>query len=200
AHPFENPTPFTNLFELLLIAVLPAAFVNTFGRMTGRLRESWVLLWAMVFLFVVGLLTCGTFEGRGTPAIAHIVNDSRTAPSMEGKEVRFGVGGSTLAAITTSNTATGSYNSMDDSYTPGGGGVILANMLLGEIVFGGLGTGVYSIILIALIGLFLAGLMIGRTPEYLGKKIGITEIKFVMLYALASPLSLLMLTALAVVT
>jgi K+-transporting ATPase ATPase A chain len=201
AHPFENPTPLTNFLEMLLIAALPAAFVNTFGRMTGRLRESWCLLGAMVFLFVAGTIACAIAEQRGIPAVRHLVNESAvTMPNMEGKEVRFGIGGSTLAAITTSNTATGSYNSMDDSYTPLGGGVLLTNLMLSEIVFGGLGSGLYGIILIALIGLFLAGLMIGRTPEYLGKKIGITEIKFVMMYALAAPLSLLVLTAIAVVT
>src|SRR6266404_1932255 len=201
AHPFENPTPFANFFEMLLIAVLPAAFVNTFGRMTNRWRESWLLLWAMVFLFSFGLFFCGAFEERGIPAVRHMLNESAlTMPNMEGKEVRFGIGGSVLTAITTSNGATGSYNSMDDSYTPLGGGVLLGNMLLGEIVFGGLGTGLYSVVLIALIGLFLAGLMIGRTPEYLGKQIGITQIKFIMLYALASPVSILALTAIAVAT
>jgi K+-transporting ATPase ATPase A chain len=201
AHPFENPTPFTNFVLMLLIAVVPAGFVNTFGRMTGRLRESWLLLWAMVFLFGVGLLSCGALEERGNTAVRHIVNESAlTMPNMEGKEVRFGIAGSTLTAITSSNGATGSYNSMHDSYVPLGGGVMLANMLLGEIVFGGLGSGLYGIILIALVGLFLAGLMIGRTPEYLGKQIGITQIRFIMLYALASPISILSLTAIAVVT
>jgi K+-transporting ATPase ATPase A chain len=201
AHPFENPTPFTNFLEMLLIAVVPAAFVNTFGRMTGRLRESWLLLWAMVFLFGLGVFLCGVFEERGIPTVRHMVNESAvTMPNMEGKEVRFGTGGSVLTAITTSNGATGSYNSMDDSYTPLGGGVLLGNMLLGEIVFGGLGTGLYSIILVALVGLFLAGLMIGRTPEYLGKTIGITQIKFIMLYTLASPVAILLLTAIAVAT
>jgi K+-transporting ATPase ATPase A chain len=199
AHPFENPTPFTNFLEMLLIAVVPAAFVNTFGRLTGRLRESWVLLWAMVFLFCVGLLVCGLLEDRGSPATRYKPNEASTA-NMEGKEVRFGIGASTLTAITTSNGATGSYNSMHDSYTPLAGGVLLGNMLLGEIVFGGLGTGLYSMILIALIGLFLAGLMIGRTPEYLGKKIGTTEIKFIMLYSLASPACILVLTAIAAAT
>lgn len=201
AHPFENPTPFTNFLEMLLIVALPAAFVNTFGRMTGRLRESWLLLWVMVFLFGVGFLFCGAFEERGIPAVRQLVNESAlTMPNMEGKEVRFGTGSSVLTAITTSNGATGSYNSMDDSYTPLGGGVLLGNMLLGEIVFGGLGTGLYSIIVVALVGLFLAGLMIGRTPEYLGKTIGITQIKFIMLYTLASPVAILLLTAIAVAT
>ena len=204
AHPFENPTPLANFFEMLLIVLLPAAFVNTFGRMTGRLRESWTLLWAMVFLFTCGLLTCGWTEQRGNPLLANEVNhqapagDPSSIANMEGKEVRFGVGGSVLAAITTSNGATGSYNSMHDSYTPVGGAVPLANMLLGEIIFGGLGTGLYSIILIALVGLFLAGLMVGKTPEYLGKRIGITEIKYIMLYTLAGPIAVLGLTALAI--
>jgi potassium-transporting ATPase potassium-binding subunit len=201
AHPFENPTPLTNFLEMLLIVALPAALVNTFGRMTGRLRESWLLLWAMVFLFSAGFFFCGVLEERGVPAVRHMVNESAVSmPNMEGKEVRFGIGGSALTAITTSNGATGSYNSMDDSYTPLGGGVLLGNMLLGEIVFGGLGTGLYSIVLVALVGLFLAGLMIGRTPEYLGKTIGITQVKFIMLYTLASPAAVLLLTAIAVAT
>ncbi|MBC7911879.1 MAG: potassium-transporting ATPase subunit KdpA [Pyrinomonadaceae bacterium] len=201
AHPFENPTPLANFIEMLAIALLPAAFTYTFGRMIGRPRQGWILLKAMVFLFVVGLLLCGWFEQRGNPAMRRAINEpSVTMPNMEGKEVRFGVGGSVLAAITTSNGATGSYNSMHDSYTPLGGGVPLINMLLGEIVFGGLGTGLYSIIMVALVGLFLAGLMIGRTPEYLGKKIGIPEIKLIMLYTLAAPAAILALTALAVVT
>jgi K+-transporting ATPase ATPase A chain len=201
AHPYENPTPLTNLFEMLLIAVLPAAFINTFGRMTGRLRESWCLLWAMVFLFGVGLIVVGRSEGRGVPAIGQAVSRSASAtPNMEGKEVRFGVGASTLAAVTTSNGATGSYNSMHDSFTPIGGGVVLTNMLLGEIIFGGLGTGLYSIIVITLVGVFLAGLMIGRTPEYLSKKIGISEIRLIMLYVLSSPLAVLGFTALAIAT
>src|ERR1700674_666866 len=200
AHPFENPTPFANFFEMLLIVVLPAAFVNTFGRMTGRLRESWVLLWVMIFIFAGGFVLSGWAEQRGNPRVSREVAlplaTQSWVPNMEGKEVRFGVGGSVLTAITTSNAATGSYNSMHDSYTPIGGGVLLANMLLGEIVFGGLGTGLDRIVLIALIGLFLAGLMIGRKPEYLGKEIGIREIKFIMLYTLAGPLAVLLLTAL----
>jgi K+-transporting ATPase ATPase A chain len=206
AHPFENPTPLANFVEMLLIVVLPAAFVNTFGRMTGRLRESWALLWAMVVLFTCGLLICGWVEQRGNPLVAREIHratpmlESPSIPNLEGKEVRFGVGGSVLTAITTSNGATGSYNSMHDSYTPVGGAVLLANMLLGEIIFGGLGTGLYSIILIALAGLFLAGLMVGRTPEYLGKKIGITEIKYIMLYTLAGPITVLVLTAIAIAT
>lgn len=201
AHPFENPTPLSNFLEMLLIAVVPAAFVNTFGRLTGRMHESWMLLWAMVFLFAVGLLACGLLEERGSSATWLRQNESASPmANTEGKEVRFGIGASTLTAIATSNGATGSYNSIHDSYTPLAGGVLLGNMLLGEIVFGGLGSGLYSMIMIALVGLFLAGLMIGRTPEYLGKKIGTAEIKFIMLYSLASPACILVLTAIAAAT
>lgn len=207
AHPFENPTGLTNILEMLAVIVLPAAMTNTFGRMIGRPRQGWVLLWTMVVLFTAALLIGGWYEQRGNPLMVREVNNAvriegTNAPveNMEGKEVRFGVGGSVLTAVTTSNGATGSYNSMHDSYTPLGGGVLLVNMLLGEIVFGGLGTGLYSIIFVALIGLFLAGLMIGRKPEYLGKEIGIPEMKLIMLYTLAAPFAVLILTALAVVT
>jgi K+-transporting ATPase ATPase A chain len=145
----------------------------------------------MVALFAAGLVVCDLAERRGGPM---------AAGNMEGKEARFGIGGSVLAGVTSSNGATGSYNSMHDSYTPLGGGVLLVNMLLGEIVFGGLGTGLSSMILVALIGLFLAGLMIGRKPEFLGKEIGIPEMKLIMLYTLAGPIAVLVLSAVAVVT
>jgi K+-transporting ATPase ATPase A chain len=206
AHPYENPTPLANVIEMLAIAVLPAAFVYTFGRMTNRPREARVIFAAMVVLFVAGLLVCDLAERSGNSMVTREVEQATHATldtasgNMEGKETRFGVGGSVLAGITTSNGATGSYNSMHDSYTPLGGGVLLANMLLGEIVFGGLGTGLYSMILVALIGLFLAGLMIGRTPEFLGKVIGVPEVKLIMLYTLAAPFTVLVLTAVAVTT
>jgi K+-transporting ATPase ATPase A chain len=154
----------------------------------------------MIALFTAGLLVTDWAEQKGNPLVARELNSTTAVANLEGKEARFGVGGSVLTAITTSNGATGSYNSMHDSYTPLGGLVPLVNMLLGEIIFGGLGTGIYSIILVALIGLFLAGLMIGRKPEYLGKEIGIPEMKLIMLYTLAAPLAVLILTALAVVT
>jgi K+-transporting ATPase ATPase A chain len=206
AHPYENPTPLSNVLELLAIAVLPAAFVNTFGRMTNRPRDARVIFTAMLCLFVTGLLACDWAERRGAAILAreslqaHASMVETATGNMEGKETRFGVAGSVLAGITTSNGATGSYNSMHDSYRPLGGAVLLANMLLGEIVFGGLGSGLYSMILVALIGLFLAGLMIGRKPEFLGKEIGIAEMKLIMLYALASPVAILVLTAVAVAT
>jgi len=203
AHPYENPTPLTNLLAMLAIATLPAALTNTFGRMIGNPRQGWTLYWVMTVLFVIGLLICGWSEQK-TPAMLAQHNPAHATASpggnMEGKEVRFGVAQSVLAAVVTSNGATGSYNSMHDSYTPLGGAVPLVNMLLGEIVYGGLGTGIYSIILVALLGLLLAGLMVGRTPEYLGKKIGPEESKMLTLYILAIPLAILPLTAIAVAT
>ena len=206
AHPYENPTPLTNLIAMLAIAALPAAFTNTFGRMIGDQRQGWMLYAVMTVLFVAGLLVCGWSEQRGSRVLerqAHMpvhATSNQPGGNMEGKETRFGIGQSVLAAVVTSNGATGSYNSMHDSYTAVGGAVPLVNMLLGEIVYGGLGTGIYSIILIALLGLLLAGLMVGRTPQYLGKTIGPTESKMLTLYVLASPLIVLPLTALAVAT
>src|SRR5262252_5123120 len=206
AHPYENPTPLTNLLEMLAIAVLPAALTHTFGRMIGRRRDGWVLYGIMVALFIAGLALCGWAEQAGNPRLGlagnedQRVTDGQPGGNMEGKETRFGIGGSVLTVITTSNGATGSNNSMHDSYTPLGGMIPLVNMLLGEVIFGGLGTGLYSIILVALIGLFAGGLMVGRTPEYLGKPIGPAEMKLISLYTLLGPATILILTALAVVT
>jgi len=204
AHPYENPTPLANFVEMLAIAVLPAAFTHTYGLMVGRPRHGWILYRVMVFLFAAGLLICGWAEQHGNPLLPHQLNTSATAAqaggNMEGKEVRFGIATSVLTAVTTSNGATGSYNSMHDSYTPIGGMIPLVNMLLGEMIFGGLGTGIYSIIMVALIALFLAGLMIGRTPAYLGKRIRAPESKMLMLYVLAGSISILLFTALAVST
>lgn len=205
AHPYENPTPLSNVVEMLAIAVVPAAFTNTFGRMIGRPRQGWLLFGVMAVLFAAGLLAGGWAEGRGNPGSAALgveitASGTHAGGNMEGKELRFGIGGSVLGAITTSNGATGSYNSMHDSYTPLGGMVPLINMLLGEIVFGGLGTGLYSILLVAFLGLFITGLMVGRTPEYLGKRIGPAETKLIVVYTLLAPLALLAFTALAVVT
>jgi len=202
AHPYENPTPLTNFLEMLAIVLVPAAFTNTFGRMVGQPRQGWFLYGVMLLLFGCGLVFVHHFEQRGVPHPGDVGSRSRvqSGGNMEGKEVRFGIGGSTLAAIVTSNTATGSTNSMHDSYTSLGGMVLLVNMLLGELVFGGLGTGLYSMVMAATITVFLAGLMVGRTPEYLGKKIGPAENKMIMLYALAAPLVILPLTAIAVST
>jgi K+-transporting ATPase ATPase A chain len=204
AHPFENPTPLANLLENLSIVVLPAALTYTFGRMIGRRRDGWLLYIIMVVLFSAGLLLAGWAEQDGNPRLDDTVQQAATSAqpggNMEGKEARFGVGGSVLAAIATSNGATGSYNSMHDSYTPLGGAVPLVNMLLGELIFGGLGTGIYSIVMVAVLAMFLTGLMVGRTPEYLGKRIGPHEIKIVAVYILIGPAVILALAAIAVVT
>jgi potassium-transporting ATPase potassium-binding subunit len=204
AHPFENPTPLANFIEMLAIAVLPAAFTYTYGVMIGRPRHGWVLYRVMVFLFSIGLLICGWAEQHGNPLLPQTLNTqaspAQAGGNMEGKEVRFGITSSVLTAVTTSNGATGSYNSMHDSYMPVGGMVLLINLLLGEMIFGGLGTGIYSVIMVAFVALFLAGLMIGRTPAYLGKRIRAPESKMVMLYILAGSLSILLCTALAVLT
>ena len=204
AHPYENPTPLTNFLELLAIVVLPASLTYVFGRMTGRPAQGWVLFGVMIVLFAAGLLVCHMAEQRGhtlaAQGVDHEASDLQAGGNMEGKEVRFGIGGSVLAAIATSNGATGSYNSMHDSYTPVGGLVTILNMLFGEVVFGGLGTGLYSLVLIALVGVFVAGLMIGRTPEYLGKQVTATEMKLIALYSIIAPLTILPLAAVALVT
>jgi K+-transporting ATPase ATPase A chain len=153
AHPYENPTPLTNFLGLLAIAVLPASFPITFGAMVGRPRTGWALLAVMVVLFVAGLAVCDLAERSVPPQLGGL---GIYGGNMEGKEVRFGIGGSVLAAVVTSNGATGSYNAMH---------VPLVNMLLGEVTFGGLGTGLYSMVMVALVGVFMGGLMIGRTPE-----------------------------------
>jgi potassium-transporting ATPase potassium-binding subunit len=205
AHPFANPTPLTNFVAMLAIVVLPAGFTHTFGRMVGRPRQGWVMFWVMVLLFVGGLLVGDWAERQGHPRLALLGIDARPSAfqpggNMEGKETRFGISGSVLTAVTTSNGATGSYNAMHDSFMPLGGALTLANMLLGEIVFGGLGTGLSGMVVVALVAVFVAGLMVGRTPEYLGKHITAAEMKLVGLYILASPLAILGLTGLAVVS
>src|SRR3984885_2504492 len=184
AHPYENPTPLANFLGLLAIVVLPASLTITFGKMTGRPRAGWLLLAVMAVLFAGGLALCDWAEAAVPPQLAglHIAGGN-----MEGKEVRFGIGDSVLAAVVTSNGATGSYNSMHGSYQPVGVMVPLVNMLLGEVIFGGLGTGLASMIMTALVAVFLGGLMIGRTPEYLGKKIAAAETRLAVLYALLTP-------------
>jgi K+-transporting ATPase ATPase A chain len=194
AHPFETPTPLANLLHMLAIAVLPASLPVAFGHMAGQPRAGWLLLIVMVLLFIGGLVVCDTAEASLPEQYA---SSNVAGGNMEGKETRFGVGGSVLAAVTTSNGATGSYNSMHGSYQPLGVLVLLVNMACGEVVFGGLGTGLYSIVMVALLGVFLGGLMVGRTPEYLGKTIGTAEAKLVALYALVMPLVVLPLTGLA---
>ena len=200
AHPYENPTPLTNSIEMLAIVILPASLTHTFGKMIKRPRQGWALFWVMMFLFTAGLLLAGWAERSENPRMRKANSAIQAGANLEGKEVRFGIGGSVLAAVATSTGGTGSYNSMHDSYMPLGGMIPLINMFLGEISFGGLGSGLYGIVMVALIGLFMAGLMIGRSPEYLGNLIGPAEVKLIMLYALAGPLSVLALTAIALVT
>ena len=197
AHPYENPTPLVNFLGLLAIAVLPASLTITLGQMTGSLRTGWALLTVMVVLFAGGLAVCDLAESRTPPQFARL---HISGGNMEGKEARFGVGGSVLASVVASNGATGSYNSMIDSYRSLGVLVLLMNMLLGEVVFGGLGTGLYSMLMIALIAIFLGGLMVGRTPEYLGKRITAGETRLAALYALVTPKVVLPLTAVAIAT
>jgi potassium-transporting ATPase potassium-binding subunit len=197
AHPYANPTPLTNFVGLLAIAVLPASLMITFGRLARKPSAGWMLLKVMVALFVIGLAVCDRVETATPPQLAglHLVGGN-----MEGKEVRFGPGDSVLTAMVTSNGATGSYNSMYDSYQPQSVLVVLVYLLLGEVVFGGLGTGVFSIVIAALVGIFLGGLMVGRTPEYLGKKVTSAETRWIALYILLTPMLTLLLTAVAVVT
>jgi K+-transporting ATPase ATPase A chain len=197
AHPYANPTPLTNFLGLLAIAVVPAALPITFGHMVGRPRAGLVLLAVMVVLFVTGLVVCDAVEAARPSRLADL---GVVGANLEGKEVRFGVGSSVLAAVVTSNGATGSYNSMHDSYQPLSVLVLLLNMLLGEVTFGGLGTGLYSMVMVAMVGIFMAGLMVGRTPEYLGKTIMTAEAKLIALYVLLTPLVVLPLTGWACVS
>jgi K+-transporting ATPase ATPase A chain len=203
AHPFANPRPLTNFLGLLAIVLVPAALTNTFGRMIGQPRQGWMLYGVMVVLFAGGIGAVDwseTHQGAERRLGSTAQGPAVAGGNMESKEVRFGIGGSTLTAVVTSNAATGSYNAMADSFTALGGMVLLLNLLLGEIVFGGLGTGVSSLVMFALVVVFLAGLMVGRTPEYLGKRIGPTETKLIMFYALIMPVTVTPLAAVAVST
>ena len=180
AHPFENPTALTNLVEMLLIFVVGAALTNTFGRMVGNEGHGWALLAAMAILYIAGVSVVYAAEARGNPAFAAFGIDQHTGElqaggNMEGKEVRFGATMSSLFATVVTNSSDGAVNAMLDSFTPVGGGVLLANMMLDEVIVGAPGSGLFSMLLFAIIAVFIAGLMIGRTPEYVGKKIAATE-------------------------
>lgn len=192
AHPFENPTPWTSIFEVVLFLAIPFSLPRTFGKMVGDNRQGYAVVSAMAVLFIVSLslMTWAELAGAGTaPQLA--------GGALEGKETRFGILGSTLYATSTTLTSTGSVNSMHDSFTSLGGGVAIVNMMLGEVAPGGVGSGLYGILVIAIIGVFIAGLMVGRTPEYLGKKIGSREIKLASLYILTTPTLVLAGTALS---
>ncbi|MFZ0159890.1 MAG: potassium-transporting ATPase subunit KdpA [Kineosporiaceae bacterium] len=192
AHPFENPNAVTNLFEIFLILLIPVSMPRAFGRMVGDNRQGYAILSTMAVLWLASVIAMTVFESQhhsGAPAAA--------GAAMEGKETRFGIWGSALFAVSTTLTSTGAVNSFHDSYTPLGGGLTLLNMMTGEIAPGGVGSGLYGMLMIAVIAVFVAGLMVGRTPEYLGKKIQAREMKLASLYILATPACVLVGTAVA---
>jgi K+-transporting ATPase ATPase A chain len=204
AVPFENPTAWSNLFEMLAILVIPAGLVYMYGKMVGSTKHGWVILGVMTSWLLIMAVVANVAEQSGNPVLAdngvtQQSGDGQPGGNMEGKEVRFGIGQSTLWADTTTLASNGSVNSMHDSYTPLGGLVPLVNMLTGEVIFGGVGSGMYGMVIYMILAVFIAGLMVGRTPEYLGKKIEAREMKAVMLSLLAFSLVLLTWTAVGVV-
>jgi potassium-transporting ATPase potassium-binding subunit len=204
AHPFENPTPWTNFWQMLAIFIIPSALTYTYGRMAKNQKHGWALWVAMFVLFIGGVATAYWAEARGNPihaargvdVVASAVNPGG---NMEGKEVRFGVANSALYATMTTDASCGCVNSMHDSFTPIGGLVPLVNMQLGEVVFGGVGAGLYGMLVMVVLTVFIAGLMVGRTPEYLGKKIQVREVQMAMLYVLVFSAVVLTFTAIAAV-
>jgi potassium-transporting ATPase potassium-binding subunit len=200
AHPFENPTPLSNLIEMLLIFLIPAALTATLGQMTKAPRHGWAVFAAMSILFFAGVTVAYWAESQSHPLL-HGVNQQvsplQSGGNMEGKEVRFGITNSALFATVTTDASCGAVNSMHDSFMPLGGLVPLTNIMLGEVVFGGVGAGMYGVLIMVVLSVFIAGLMVGRTPEYLGKKIEGFDVKMAMLYVLIFPLSILAFTAVA---
>ncbi len=203
AHPFENPTPLSNFIEMLAIFAISAGLTYTLGRMTGSPRHGWAVFAAMSVLFFAGVLVTYWAEARGNPLMAGVdqtVSASQSGGNMEGKEVRFGLANSALFATVTTDASCGAVNSMHDSYTPLGGMAPLANIMLSEVVFGGVGAGMYGILIYVVLSVFIAGLMVGRTPEYLGKKVEAYDVKMAMLVVLIFPLTILVLTAISSVS
>jgi K+-transporting ATPase ATPase A chain len=203
AHPFENPTPFSNLLEMFAIFAIPAGLTYTLGRMTGSQRHGWAVWAAMAVLFVVGVTATYWAESRGNPLLAganQTASVIQPGGNMEGKEVRFGIANSALFATVTTEASCGAVNSMHDSYTPLGGMVPLVNIMLGEVIFGGVGAGMYGILIFVILSVFIAGLMVGRTPEYLGKKVEAYDVKMAMLAVLIFPLTILVFTAISMVS
>ena len=190
AHPFENPTPLSNFFSMWMIFAIPAGLTYTFGRMARDQRQGWALFATMGVLFLVGVAVAYRFEAGGNPVMQGLTVEQR-AGNMEGKDVRFGVANSALYATVTTDASCGAVNAMHDSFTPLGGLVPLVNIMLGEVIFGGVGAGLYGMLVFVLLAVFIAGLMVGRTPEYLGKKIEQREVKLAMLYVLIFPLLIL---------
>jgi len=202
AHPFENPTPFSNFFEMVLIFAIPSGLTYTLGRMTGSQRHGWAVWGAMAFLFLAGVTTAYWAEAKGNPLLAG--TDQRPSAlqsggNMESKEVRFGTANTALFATVTTDASCGAVNGMHDSFTPLGGMVPLINIMLGEVVFGGVGAGLYGVFVFVVLAVFIAGLMVGRTPEYLGKKIEAYDVKMAMLAVLILTFTILVFSAIAVV-
>jgi K+-transporting ATPase ATPase A chain len=202
AHPFENPTPLSNYLEVLSIFAIPAGLTYTLGRMTGSQRHGWAVWAAMAVLFSAGVTTAYWAEARGNPLLRGIdqrASLTQSGGNMEGKEVRFGIAGSALFATVTTDASCGAINSWHDSYTPLGGMVPLVNIMLSETVFGGVGAGLYGVLIYVVLAVFIAGLMVGRTPEYLGKKIEAYDVKMAMLVTLVFPFIILVLTGISTV-
>jgi K+-transporting ATPase ATPase A chain len=202
AHPFENPTPFANLVQMLLIFVIPAGLTYTFGVMVGDRRQGWTLFSACAAMFLVGVFACYWAEQKGNPTLAKLgienqATSTQTGGNMEGKETRFGIAASTLFATVTTDASCGAVNGMHDSYTPLGGLVPLFNIETGEVIFGGTGAGLYGLLLYAILAVFIAGLMVGRTPEYVGKKIEGKEVKMAMIALIATAFSILVFAAIS---
>ena len=204
AHPFENPTPLTNLASMFMIFLIPGALTYTFGRMVGDTRQGWAIFAAFSVMFLVGVFVCYNAEQLGNPILSRLglqtaATSGQSGGNMEGKEVRFGVASSALYATVTTDASCGAVNSMHDSFTPLGGLVPLFNIMTGEVIFGGVGAGLYGILLYCILAVFIAGLMVGRTPEYLGKKIEKKEVKMAMLAVIATAFSVLVFTAITAV-
>jgi potassium-transporting ATPase potassium-binding subunit len=204
AHPFENPTPLSNLLSMFLIFLIPGALTYTFGKMVGDTRQGWAIFAAFSVMFLIGVFVCYASEQAGNPLLAKLgletaATSGQSGGNMEGKEVRFGVANSALYATVTTDASCGAVNSMHDSFTPLGGLVPMFNIMTGEVIFGGVGAGMYGILLYCILAVFIAGLMVGRTPEYLGKKIEQKEVKMAMLAVIATAFSILVFSALSAV-
>jgi K+-transporting ATPase ATPase A chain len=205
AHPFENPTPLSNFFEMFCIFAISAALTHVLGRMTGSPKHGWAVWGAMAFLFLAGVTTAYWSEARGNPLLTsagadQVVSDTSYGGNMEGKECRFGIANSALFATITTDASCGAINGWHDSFTPLGGLVPLVNIMLGEVIFGGVGAGMYGILVFVILSVFIAGLMVGRTPEYLGKKVQAYDVQMAMLVVLVFPLTILVFTAISVLS
>jgi K+-transporting ATPase ATPase A chain len=199
AHPYENPSPLSNFIQMLSIFLIPSGLTFYLGRMVKNQRHGWAVWGAMATIFLMGVLTCWWAESAGNPRL-HSLGVDAASGNMEGKEVRFGIFNSALFATVTTDASCGAVNSMHDSFTPLGGLVALLNIQLGEVVFGGVGAGLYGMLVFVVLAVFLAGLMVGKTPEYLGKKIEAYDVKVSVLFVMAAAFSILGFTGLAAVS